>query len=280
MAEEKRRRRRGFRRKKPQRRGVRASLRTYFLTGLIVAAPIAITGYISYWFVVFVDETVAKLLPVQLNPSTHMPFTLPGLGVVIALVALTLVGFLTTNYLGRSILRLGEHLLDQMPVVRSVYSALKQLFEAVFSQSGTSFRKVCIVEYPREGAWAIAFVTTEDAGEIAEHLEAQMVGLFVPTTPNPTSGYLIYVRPEEIHILDMSVEDAMKLVVSGGVVKVGTDEAVEDGEGDAEETAEDGHPVPANMAEAPPGTSPDESPGASPSQPERKRRAAASRSNR
>ncbi|MEQ8344628.1 MAG: DUF502 domain-containing protein [Sneathiellaceae bacterium] len=270
MAEQAKRRRRGFRRKRQHRRGVRASLRTYFLTGLIVAAPIAITVYITYWFVVFVDETVAQLLPVKLNPSTYLPFTLPGLGVIIALIALILIGFLTTNYLGRAILRLGESILDQMPVVRSVYSALKQLFEAVFSQGGTSFRQVCVVEYPRTGTWAIAFVTTEDSGEIAEHIGHQMIGLFVPTTPNPTSGYLIYVRPEEVHVLDMSVEDAMKLVVSGGVVKVGPN-AEEEGEDDPETGGADGEAaqvVPANAA-AP-----------SAAQPERNSRAAASRSNR
>lgn len=250
------------RRRRPQRRGVRASLRTYFLTGLIVAAPIAITVYISYWFVVFVDETVAKLLPVQLNPSTYLSFTLPGLGVVIALFALTLIGFLTTNYLGRAILRLGERLLDQMPVIRSVYSALKQLFEAVFGHSGTSFRQVCMVEYPRAGAWAIAFVTTGESGEIGRRIGTELVGLFVPTTPNPTSGYLIYVHPKAIILLDMSVEDAMKLIVSGGVVTVPDlpqEEDEENGEEDGEEDGDDG-------AEEP--------------QPERNSRAAASRSNR
>ena len=275
MAEQSQRRKWKGRRKRPQRRGLRASLRTYFLTGLIVAAPIAITVYITYWFVVFVDETVAQLLPAQLNPSTYLPFTLPGLGVVIALLALTLIGFLTTNYLGRSILRLGETIFDQMPVVRSVYSALKQLFEAVFSHSGTSFRQVCIVEYPRTGAWALAFLTTERTGEIGRRLGGDMVGLFVPTTPNPTSGYLIYVRREEIHVLDMAVEDGMKLVVSGGVVNV--DDAgnpeLPAAEGDEEDEEEAG-------ADDPGGEGPGGEGDAPGGQPARNSRAAASRSNR
>lgn len=237
------------------RRGFRARLRTYFLTGLIVAAPIAITVYITYWFVLFVDETVARLLPAKLNPSTYLPFTLPGLGLAMALLALTLIGFLTTNYLGRSVLRLWDSAFEQMPVVRSVYSALKQLFEAVFGHGGTSFRQVCLVEYPRTGTWAIAFVTTEQTGEVGRRLGGDMIGLFVPTTPNPTSGYLIYVRREEVRVLDMSVEDAMKLVVSGGVVRV-----------------EDAGPSPAEGPAA--------ADGPAEGQPARNSRAAASRSNR
>jgi len=260
--------RRERQRRRRQRRGLRASLRTYFLTGLIVAAPIAITGYLTFWFVVFVDETVARLLPRQLNPSNHLPFTLPGLGVIIALLGLTLIGFLTTNFLGRSVLRLGERMLDQMPVVRSIYSALKQLFEAVFSHSGTSFRKVCIVEYPRKGLWAIGFVTTEQSGPVGRVLDKELIGLFVPTTPNPTSGYLVYVSPGEIQILDMSVEDAMKLVVSGGVVIVPDQRDI---------TAK--IPV-ATAAEGPPAEGEALAADATEDQPDRNSLAAASRSNK
>ena len=133
-------------------------------------------------------------------------------------VALTAIGFLTTNLLGRSLLRVGEAIVDRMPVVRGIYSALKQIFETVLAQKSTSFRQVALVEFPKAGSWCVAFVTTEQTGEISRKLDDEMVGLFVPTTPNPTSGYLIYVARKNLVLMDMSVEDAMKLVISGGVI--------------------------------------------------------------
>lgn len=197
-------------------------LRAWFLTGIIVTAPIGITVYLTIAFVSFVDRNVGLLLPPAYRPDTYLPFSVPGLGLLIAVVGLTAIGFLTANLLGRTLIRLGERLVERMPVVRSIYGALKQIFETVLAQSSTSFRQVVLVEYPRRGLWTVAFVTSERerTGEIGRLLEGDFIGVFVPTTPNPTSGYLVYVARDQIVPLSMTVEDAMKLVISGGVLQV------------------------------------------------------------
>ena len=195
-------------------------LRNHFLTGLVVAAPVSITIYITYWFVTLIDEWVKPLLPDRYNPETYLPFSIPGLGLLIAIFALTLLGALTANLFGRTIVSYSEEMLGRMPVVRNVYGALKQIFETVVSQSSSSFKQVGLIEYPRKGLYAIVFISTETQGEIIETTGATagMLSVFLPTTPNPTSGYLLFVPRKDVMILEMSVEDAAKMVVSAGLV--------------------------------------------------------------
>jgi uncharacterized membrane protein len=202
-------------------------LRTYFLTGVIVAAPISITFFLVWQFLSFLDTHVAGLLPARYNPETYLPFSLPGLGLLIMLAFLTLVGMLTAGLAGRTLVRMGERLLSRMPVIRSVYSTLKQIFETVLAQKSRSFREVVLVEYPRRGLGAIGFVTGPTRGEIQARSKEEMVNVFLPTTPNPTSGFLLFVPKSDLIHLDMSVEEGMKMVISGGIVTPSMEEELE-----------------------------------------------------
>ncbi len=198
-------------------------LRNYFLAGIIVAAPIGLTIYLVFITIEAIDRNVRSLVPPGYQPERFipydLPFGIPGLGLIAALVVLTLIGFLATNLMGRTLLSLGERIVARMPVVRGIYSALKQIFETVFSQSGNSFRQVALVPWPSQGSWTIAFVTNYVQGnEVGEHLGDEIVTCYVPTTPNPTGGYMTYFRRRDIHILSMSVDQAMKLIISCGVI--------------------------------------------------------------
>jgi uncharacterized membrane protein len=204
---------------KPVKMGIIARLRGYFFTGLVVAAPVSITIYLVWTFVTFIDGWIKPLVPDVYNPENYLPFSIPGVGVLFAFVLLTLLGALTANLFGRTIVAYGEQMFNRMPVVRSVYKALKQIFETALSQSSSSFQDVGLIEYPRKGLWAIVFISTKTSGEIpgkAGHEE--MLSVFLPTTPNPTSGYLLFVPREDILLLDMTVEDGAKLVISAGLV--------------------------------------------------------------
>jgi uncharacterized membrane protein len=203
-------------------------LRAYFLTGVIVTAPISITIFLVWQFLDFLDTHVAGLLPARYNPETYLPFSLPGLGLLIMLAFLTLVGMLTAGLAGRTLVRMGERLLSRMPVVRGVYGTLKQIFETVLAQKSRSFREVVLVEYPRRGIGAIGFVTGPTRGEIQARSDEEMVNVFLPTTPNPTSGFLLFVPKSDLIPLDMSIEDGIKMVISGGIVGPAADE---EGEG-------------------------------------------------
>lgn len=198
--------------------GIVWRLRTYFLTGIVVTAPIIITAYIAWQFVGWVDDIITPFFPTRYRPETYLPFGIPGLGLVVVAVLLTTVGFLTANILGRGLVRFGERVLNRMPVVRSIYFALKQIFETVFSQSSQSFKDVVLIEYPRKGIWTIAFVTGRGEGEIRRMLDDDIVSVFVPTTPNPTSGFVLFLAREDCRYLDMTVEEGLKLVISGGVL--------------------------------------------------------------
>ncbi|MBO0347296.1 DUF502 domain-containing protein [Roseibium sp. CAU 1637] len=195
-------------------------LRNYFLTGLVIAGPIGITLWLTWTFIQWVDGWVKPLIPHTYNPDTYLPFPVPGFGLVTAIVLLTIIGFLAANFLGRSMLRLGESLVNRMPLVRNLYSGLKQIFETVLNERGTSFSKAALIEYPRRGLWAIVFISLDTRGEVAKRLldKADTMSVFLPTTPNPTSGFLLFVPKEEIIELSMSVEDAAKLVISAGLV--------------------------------------------------------------
>lgn len=194
-------------------------LRNNFLTGLIVTAPVAITAYLTWTFILWVDGIVKPYIPKYLNLETYVPFGIPGLGLVFALVFITFVGFFAANLIGRSVLSVGESLLDRMPLIRTVYKALKQIFQTALAEGQNSFTQAGIIQYPRPGLWAIVFIATDTKGEVGAHLaEEDTVSVFLPTTPNPTSGFLLFVPRKELHILDMSVEDAAKLVISAGLV--------------------------------------------------------------
>jgi uncharacterized membrane protein len=198
----------------------RMRLRNYFLTGIVVAAPISITIYLTWTFVNWVDGWAKPLIPPAYNPDTYLPISVPGVGLVFAFVLITLLGFLTANLVGRTIVTYGESLLDRMPLVRNLYRGLKQIFHTVLSESTRSFQKVGLIEYPRKGLWAIIFVSTDAKGEVADRLadNGKMLSVFLPTTPNPTSGFLLYVPEADVLMLDMSVEEAAKQVISAGLV--------------------------------------------------------------
>ncbi len=197
-----------------------ARLRTYFLTGLVIAAPISITVYITWWFVALFDNWIKPFVPAQYNPDTYLPFSVPGVGLLFALMGLTVLGALTANLFGRTIVAYGEQMLDRMPIVRNVYKALKQIFETVLSQSQSSFRQVGLIQYPREGVYAIVFISTDTKGEVLDRAGngGEMLSVFLPTTPNPTSGFLLFLPKEDVALLNMTVEEGAKLVISAGLV--------------------------------------------------------------
>ncbi len=191
----------------------------YFLTGLVIAGPVGITLYLAWWLIGVIDNIVTPFLPHAFNPSTYLPFEIPGFGLIVGLVALTLLGFLTANLVGRTLVQTSERILGRVPMVSTIYKALKQIFETVVHQSAQSFKQVGLIQYPRPGLWAIVLVSTEAKGEIAEKVEGEgVLSVFLPTTPNPTSGFLLFVPRSEIIILDMTIEDAAKLIVSAGLV--------------------------------------------------------------
>jgi uncharacterized membrane protein len=199
--------------------GVMARLRNYFFTGLVVAAPIGLTLYITRWFVELIDTWFVPLIPARFQPDTVLPFDIPGLGLLIAFILLTLLGAFTANFFGRAILNFAERLVDRMPVVRSIYGAIKQIFETVISQSTTSFRDVGLIEYPRKGIFTIVFVTSQTKAQFGASMGLDLISVFLPTTPNPTSGFLLYVPREDVKILDMTIEEGAKMIISAGLVE-------------------------------------------------------------
>lgn len=202
-----------------------AAARTNFLTGLIIVAPVVLTIYLTWTLITFVDNTVVPWVPSVYNPRTYIEMDIPGFGLFIFFAFTMAVGYFTKNLFGRQLVRLVEGWVDRMPFIRTIYNSLKQIAETVISQSHASFQKVCLVEYPRKGIWSIAFVSTTTTGEIPIKAGVpKMSSIFVPTTPNPTSGFLLFLPEADIIILDMTVEEAAKLVISGGLVTPPTKE--------------------------------------------------------
>jgi uncharacterized membrane protein len=196
-------------------------LRTYFLTGLVLVAPLALTIYFVRSMIGWVDGWIKPYLPSTVNPDTYLPFAIPGIGLLVALFLITMIGFLTANFVGKKIVQYGERLLAGMPVVRSIYSSLKQIFQTVFSEKSQSFKSVAIIEYPRKGVWALAFVAGDTQGEVKEKLmpeAGETVAVFMATTPNPTGGFVMFFPRKDLKILKMSVEDCLKLVISTGLI--------------------------------------------------------------
>lgn len=206
--------------KEPRRPGLLARLRASFLTGLVVIAPVGLTIWLIWTVIGWIDGVVLPLVPHTFQPEQYIGINLRGLGVVFFLVFTIIVGWIAKGLIGRSLIRFAEGLVDRMPVVRSIYSGVKQIAETVFAQSERSFEKACLVQYPRKGIWAIGFVSTTAKGEVSDRAETggRLLSIFVPTTPNPTSGFLLFFPEEDVIELDMSVEDAAKLVISAGLV--------------------------------------------------------------
>jgi uncharacterized membrane protein len=200
------------------RLGFAGRIRNYFIAGVLVTAPVSITFWIAWNLISFIDNRVTPLIPPQWNPETYLPFGLPGVGLVFVFVVLAIVGFLTANLVGHMFMRQGEALLARVPVIRSVYSATKQVFETVLAQSSTAFRQVALIEYPCRGTWAIGFITGQTVGEVQRETDDTVINVFVPATPNPTTGFLLFVPEGDVHVLDLTVEQGIKLVISGGIV--------------------------------------------------------------
>lgn len=194
-------------------------LRGYFLAGVVVTAPIGITIWLAWWFVSLVDGWVTPFLPSVFNPASYLPFRVPGVGLLAAFITITLIGALAANLVGRTLLRYWETLLGRMPVIRSVYKATKQIFQTALAQGGSNFRQVGLVQYPRRGTYVVVFIARElDGSEIGLPEGETYYSAFMPTTPNPTSGFLFFLRKDEVKILDLTVEDGAKLVISAGLV--------------------------------------------------------------
>jgi len=202
--------------------GAMSRIRNYFLTGLVVAGPAAVTLWLVWWFVTWVDNLVRPFIPVVYRPETYLPMQIPGTGLIIAFFALTMLGFLTANLIGRKLVEVGEGLLNRMPIVRPIYRTAKQIFETLFSSSGSSFRRVGLVEFPSPGMWSLVFLTQPPTANIAAQLPAtEHVSAFLPCTPNPTTGFFFYVPRRDVIDLDITVEEAMQLLISAGVIQPG-----------------------------------------------------------
>ena len=192
--------------------------RVYLFAGVLVTAPISITFYLAWLFVTFIDAQVRGMVPPRFHPETYLPFTIPGVGLILIMVVLAVIGWLTAGFLGRMIVKLQDRLLAGMPVVRNVYGAVKQILESVLAQQSSAFREVVLIEYPRRGMWVIGFITGRTEGEVQNLTEDEVINIFLPTTPNPTSGFLLFVPRRDMIKLDMSIEEGIKMVVSGGIV--------------------------------------------------------------
>ncbi len=202
---------------------VQARIRTYFLTGLVIAGPLAVTAWLVWWFVNLVDGWVKPLVPAAYLPDSYLPFNVPGIGLILAFLGLTLLGFLTANLVGRYLVSWSETVLARMPVISGIYKGVKQVFETLFSQSGTSFRKVGLVEFPAKDMWMLVFISNEPSPTVASVLpgDPDQISVFLPCTPNPTTGFYFYLPRKNVIEIDMSVEDAAKVIMSAGMIQPG-----------------------------------------------------------
>jgi len=199
-----------------------ARIRTWFLTGVVVAGPLAVTGYLVWWFVNTVDNAVRTIVPSKFWPDAYLPIQLPGFGVVIAFVGLTLLGLVAANLAGRTLITIGETLLNRTPIIRSIYRGAKQIFETLFSASGSSLRRVGLVEFPMKGQWALVFISSPPTPLIASRLpavEEERISVFLPCVPNPTTGFYFYLPVRDVIEVPMTPEDAAKLIMSCGVIQ-------------------------------------------------------------
>ena len=189
-----------------------SKLRNYFITGVLVLIPIGVTVYLTLFFI----KIFSKILPQEINPNHYLPYSIPGLEIIISIIVITVIGWLSLSFLGKKLVKLVNDIFKKIPFLRTVYSAIGQMTQS-FAQSRKSKKKsVVLVEYPRKGSWAVGFATQENTGEIAAKTNKNLINVFVPTTPNPTSGFLLMFPKDEIIYLDMSFEDASKFIVSAG----------------------------------------------------------------
>ena len=197
---------------------LRRHIRGWFFAGVLVTAPLGLTIYIVWVSIHWIDSQVTPLIPAEYNPESYLPFGVPGFGLVVVFIALTLIGAITAGFLGRLWIRTTEHVLTRMPVVRGVYSAIKQVFETIFRQQSQAFREVVLLQYPRPGIWTLGFISGVTKGEVPRVTNEELLNVFIPTTPNPTSGFLLFVPRKDVIVLDMTVEEGIKMVVSGGIL--------------------------------------------------------------
>ncbi len=192
-------------------------IRRYFVTGLLIWVPLAITAWVLSLIVGTMDQSL-RLLPSAFHPRQSLGFDLPGAGVILTLLIIFITGVLAANFIGQRLVAWWERLLTKIPVVNSIYNSVKQVSDTLFSSSGNAFRKALLVQYPREGSWTIAFLTGQPGGDVSNHLQGDYVSVYVPTTPNPTSGFFLMMPKKDVIELDMSVDEALKYIISMGVV--------------------------------------------------------------
>jgi uncharacterized membrane protein len=202
------------------KRGLIASLRGNFLAGLAVIAPGVLTIWIVWNVITWIDGIVLNFIPRRFHPQIFIGWDVPGVGVVVFFVFTLIMGYFTKGLIGRTLVTWGERIVETMPIIRSIYNAVKQIAETVIARKTPSFERACLVQYPRPGMWAVAFISTQTRGEIGDHLaqNGEMVSIFLPSTPNPTTGFLLFVPRADVIILDMPIEDAAKLIISAGLV--------------------------------------------------------------
>ena len=188
-----------------------AKLRNYFITGIVVLVPIGITLYLTKFFI----SISSKLIPSEINPNSYLPILIPGLEIILSIIFITLIGYLSLSFIGKKILQIFNELLKKIPILRTIYSAIGQMAETL-APKRKSKKSVVLIEYPRKGSWAVGFATKDNKGEISKRTNQNLVNVFVPTTPNPTSGFLLMFPKEEVIYLDMSFEEASKFIVSAG----------------------------------------------------------------
>ena len=189
-----------------------ARLRNYFITGIVVLIPIGLTLYLTK----FIIDFSSRILPKEINPNNYMPFNIPGLEIIVTIIFITLIGGLSLSFIGKKILQLFNDLLKRIPILRTIYSAIGQLTETLAPQSKSQKKSVVLIEYPRKGIWAVGFATKDNQGEISKKTATELVNVFVPTTPNPTSGFLLMIPKNELKYLDMTFEEASRFIVSAG----------------------------------------------------------------
>ena len=196
---------------KKKRISIAAKLRNYFITGIVVLVPIGITLYLTKFFI----SISSNLIPKEINPNNYLPFLIPGLEIFLAIILITFIGYLSLSFIGKKILQLFNDLLKKIPILRTIYSAIGQMAETLAPKTN-SRKSVVLIEYPRKGSWAVGFATKDNKGEISKKTNQNLVNVFVPTTPNPTSGFLLMFPKDEVIYLDMTFEEASKFIVSAG----------------------------------------------------------------
>jgi len=197
--------------KKEKKRSIFTKIRNYFIAGVVILIPIGITIYVTIFFI----SISSKLLPKEINPNYYLPYNIPGVEIIISLILITLIGWLSLSFIGKSLLNLFNNVLKKIPILRTIYSALGQMTET-FTKTDKEKKNVVLVEYPRKGSWAVGFATKENSGEISNKTKKKLINVFVPTTPNPTSGFLLMFPKEEVIYLDLTFEEASKFIVSAG----------------------------------------------------------------